>query len=50
MIQAICGKCKHVFWAAVVMGKIKCPGCGSEDTYVALWREDDDRKRRTGIK
>ena len=30
--------------------KTKCPGCGSEDTYVALWREDDDRKRRTGIK
>ena len=48
MIQAICGKCKHVFWAAVVMGETKCPECGSEDIYVAVWREDDDSTRKTG--
>jgi len=41
MIKAICGACRHVFWAAVVMGITKCPHCHSKDTYVAIEVKND---------
>lgn len=45
MIQAICGACKHLFMAAVILGVVvKCPECGSEDVYAAV------RKRNTAAK
>ena len=36
MILAICSKCKEVFLACVVLGVIRCPKCGSEETNVAI--------------
>ena len=36
MIQAICADCQYVFMAAVVMGPVKCPECGSDQIHVAI--------------
>ena len=36
MVEAICGKCKHVFMAAVILGPVNCPKCGSPDIYAAI--------------
>jgi len=39
MIELICGKCGCVFLARVVEGQTKCPECGSDDTYIAIYNE-----------
>jgi predicted Zn-ribbon and HTH transcriptional regulator len=35
MITAICNECGRVFKAAVILGIVKCPECGSQDVSVA---------------
>jgi len=41
MIRAKCADCGHIFWAAVIMGESRCPGCNSENTCVAIEEEND---------
>jgi Zn finger protein HypA/HybF involved in hydrogenase expression len=35
MITAICNECGRVWEAAVILGMVTCPECGSENVSVA---------------
>lgn len=35
MIELICSKCRHVWWAVVILGLTDCPECGRKETCVA---------------
>jgi Zn finger protein HypA/HybF involved in hydrogenase expression len=35
MLTAICNECGRVWEAAVVLGFVRCPGCGSVNVSVA---------------
>ncbi len=39
MITVVCMICRHVWDEAVVLGKCKCPKCGSDQIHVALPEE-----------
>jgi len=38
MIRAICADCKKVFLAAVILGNVKCPKCGSDKICLVVER------------
>lgn len=48
MLQIICGKCRHVFWAIVVMMVPVCSECGcKDDLYVAVPVAKEEENQHT---